>query len=375
MIARAPTAVEEALIREGLLAARELRPYYGVAIAALTPRCVDGLATIAVGADWSLYVDPSWYADLPLRHRGGVIASHEVEHLLRAHGGRRGPRDEVPWNIAGDMEINDDADLADLPPGVILPEYPGLTAERYYNDADRHEGGAACGGGSGAGRPRLFEPAAGVQPAGVTADQADAIRDQVAADVREYVRAHGRDSVPAGVVIWADARAPRSSIDWRSRLAAEVRRAATSARGRQDYSWSRLSRRTSPLPRPGATRPIPRVALIVDTSGSMVADGAAVIAQAEAIASAAGTLSVIACDAAVTSRGSRLPRSWRGGGGTDLRVALADRACARADVIVVLTDGDTPWPTGRPGARVIVCCRPDAALTPEWATRIAWSAP
>ncbi|HEY5855069.1 MAG TPA: hypothetical protein VIW24_13695, partial [Aldersonia sp.] len=45
-----------------------------------------------------------------------------------------------------------------------------------------------------------------------------------------------------------------------------------------------------------------------------------------------------------------------GGGGTDLRTGFAKalRARPRPDVLVVLTDGQSPWPTRRPGCRTVV---------------------
>ena len=45
-----------------------------------------------------------------------------------------------------------------------------------------------------------------------------------------------------------------------------------------------------------------------------------------------------------------------GGGGTDLRTGFAKalRATPRPDVVVVLTDGQAPWPDTRPLCRTLV---------------------
>ncbi len=75
-----------------------------------------------------------------------------------------------------------------------------------------------------------------------------------------------------------------------------------------------------------------------------------------------------------------------GGGGTDLRAGFAKalRANPRPDVVVVLTDGQTPWPEHRPPCRTVVGLFPrnrrtwsehsDAEyvpdLPPEWARTV-----
>jgi predicted metal-dependent peptidase len=126
--------------------------------------------------------------------------------------------------------------------------------------------------------------------------------------------------------------------------------------------------------------PVPTVALVADTSGSMGRDERAVIVQQvrDIITALRAPLTVIDCDAAVhTVRKVKHASSTielAGGGGTDMRVGLAAAAETRADVVVVVTDGDTPWPSARPagiGAVVVVLTAGTyRGAVPKWATTI-----
>jgi len=128
----------------------------------------------------------------------------------------------------------------------------------------------------------------------------------------------------------------------------------------------RPSRRAAARPDvllPSLVRPDGPVAVVVDTSGSMSAeDLAQVLAELRGVIRASGrAVSVIACDAAVqevaaVTRAEAVP--LRGGGGTDMGEALAEAARLRPRpvLVVVLTDGYTPWPARRPAGlrRVMV---------------------
>jgi predicted metal-dependent peptidase len=130
-------------------------------------------------------------------------------------------------------------------------------------------------------------------------------------------------------------------------------------------------------------RPLITVAVIVDTSGSMgqpELDGALV--EVTGVIRAAGIgprgLLVLACDAAVgaTTRVRRVSDvRLVGGGGTDMRVgiAAAESAYPRPDIVVVLTDGYTPWPERPTRARLVVAIIGDqraAQQVPEWASTV-----
>jgi predicted metal-dependent peptidase len=135
----------------------------------------------------------------------------------------------------------------------------------------------------------------------------------------------------------------------------------------EDYTYGRPSRRSAGLPGvvlPSLRRRPPRVCVIVDTSGS-VSDaelGSAIREIAAVVRTLGGRrelVSVLSCDAAAhvthqLCRAEGIPLV--GGGGTDLRTGFAQvrRGSPGPDVIVVLTDGHTPWPEARPSGRTVV---------------------
>ena len=393
MKARPLTTDEHAHVCSVLVGARTLRPYYGRALAALTPVAVDGLGTVAVDRAWRLYLDPTWLSTLPPRQAAGVIACHEVEHLLRAHPARLKAIacPTFVGRIASDAEINDDADPVDLPPGGVRPADFGCTdgeTLEVYARALLDAAGAgseprpACGGGSGVGAPEEWELPSG-ESAPDWAPAVDELAAQhvctgTAADVRAYVAEHGRGAVPAGVAVWADAHVRAPVLDWRGALAVTLRRATGELRrGRDDYSWARLSRRARPgAPlRPGLRQYPPRVGVVVDTSGSMFNEGQAVKGVVWDLARRVGRVRVWAVDAEITAAGARVRAGqstpaggYRGGGGTDLRTAISDAADA-SDLLVVVTDGETPWPASKPRVPVVVALTPGATgACPSWAT-------
>lgn len=104
--------------------------------------------------------------------------------------------------------------------------------------------------------------------------------------------------------------------------------------------------------------------VVIDTSASVSdAELGSALLEVAAISRAVGgrpdLVSVVSCDAAAGGvhrlcRAEGIPLV--GGGGTDLRegFATALRARPRPDVVVALTDGQTPWPSTRPPCRTVV---------------------
>ncbi|MFI7007568.1 VWA-like domain-containing protein [Streptomyces sp. NPDC050145] len=368
---------------EKLLAARlhavKVRPYLAAALFAL--RIVEdrSVPTMGVDAHWRCYVSPAFVARTSVEDLAGVWV-HEVSHLLRDHHERgaryareheeHGAFQRLRRNIAADFEINDDiyGDGLPTPAGVVLPSClrlsDGLLMEEYLRTASMKglAGDLAwldCGSGAD-GEPRPWE--LGPDGAhGLTRQQRDAVRFRVT----EAIKGAPGDA-PAGWRRWAD-EAFQPPQPWRQLLGAAIRSAAGAPGVGENHSYRRPSRRSASLPGvilPSLRRTPPRVCVVIDTSGSVSdAELGSALLEVAAIARAVGgrrdLVSVVSCDAAV---GVAVPLcraeslELMGGGGTDLRSGFA-RALRRTpvpDVIVALTDGQTPWPSERPPCRTVV---------------------
>ena len=163
----------------------------------------------------------------------------------------------------------------------------------------------------------------------------------------------------------------------------QLRRAVADRAGAADYSYRRPSRRaavTGDVVLPALRRPVPEVAVVCDTSGSMTDELLAmVLAEVEGPLRSLGAsrqLRVLACDAAAgpAQRVSSARQVELAGGGTNMGAGIAAAALLRPRpaITVVLTDGYTPWP-GRPpkGMLVVVALLGDASRdAPAWARSV-----
>ncbi|MEU3778014.1 VWA-like domain-containing protein [Streptomyces sp. NPDC032472] len=378
--------------RAKLLAARykaaEDRPYLASALYALTVVPSARLRTMAVDRHWRVYVSPVFVDATPVAELAGVWI-HEVSHLLRDHHGRaeRLPaadqRDPVRVNIAQDCEINDDllADGLALPEGRMEPRLFGLDTGglfEMYLPAIPATPDSLWDCGSGAhGVPGPWE-LGGAGPARVSPVEAEALRRQTAQAMRAHQRSRG--TLPAGWQRWAQ-EVLEPTVDWRTALSGAVREAAAWAGGAVDYTYRRPSRRTPALGGrvvlPSLRRPLPRVAIVIDTSGSMGEDDlAAALGEVTGVLREVGVrgnrVAVLACDAdvhAVARVTSTDQVALAGGGGTDMRVGISAALAMpdRPNIIVVLTDGYTPWPEESPSCRLIAALIGEGApQPPSW---------
>jgi predicted metal-dependent peptidase len=243
-----------------------------------------------------------------------------------------------------------------------------------------------CGSGAGGERRDWEEPGTGDgEPDGSVSDgRAEMLRHQVAREIQDHQRTAG--DVPAGLRRFAD-ETLTATVDWRRELRSVVSRSRASVAGLRDYTYARPSRRASAvpglaLPAMRAPRP-PRLDVVIDTSGSMSAPMLGqVTAELRGIIRAlrGDTVRVLCCDAR-SGQVQRIARiedvTFTGGGGTDMRAGLNAAAALRprADLIVLATDGDTPWPAAPPAdnprARyVVVLVDGDRPHVPSWMRKI-----
>ena len=397
----APTTVTEALDRRLIQAARlwavQHRPYY----ASVLFRCpmIESASTptLAVDRFWRIYVNPSFANRLGVTRLAAILI-HEANHLIRHHHARADSvgvataADHERWNLAGDAEINDDllADGLDLDPDeAIFPwtlkQPRDRVAEEYFLNlaADEQPEPPSCGSGAGAEVIDGELDGTDGQDGAVGSVEARILRRQVAADIVGHARGH---HVPRGLMEWA-LHVLEPTVDWRRELSGALRAAVVTA-GLDDYSYRRFSRRNGAdhaIRWPGLIHRMPRVAVVVDTSGSMSEDDLTrAFTEVHGILRSASvaedSIRLVTCDSTVaedTVITDVRRRRRMGRGGTDMRVGIARAVTGRPrpDLIVVLTDGDTPWPVRRPpgvGVVIVVIGDDTDALdrAPGWARTI-----
>lgn len=403
---------------------REL-PYFSAPTLALRPFALPGLGTFGVDAESRMAFDPLVALAWGMVYCATVVA-HEALHILLDHHGRRKGRLPFKWNLAVDCECNRiliDAGFQ-FPPGLKpvtaaalgLPEK--LTAEEYYDRiTDEQANGYAqgqpgdgagdgtpgapgpsfpgCGSpcGSGAGAPQGWEEKAKELSNGLEG-QSPADQRTVRRSTAEAVNAHiakggrGIGTVPAGLQVWASLQLQRPVVPWSRVLPSLVRSAIASRSGADDYTRARVSRRSTahlgvmPI-LPALRSPKPEVTVVLDFSGSMLGKPVRrAVSEAVGVVEALGLpVRMLAVDTKVHA--DKIVQSRkdvevlnRGGGGTDMVVGIqaADRPKrgSRPDVIVLITDGETPWPTRAqmPRAKLVVAVIGHRHNVPEHIKRV-----
>lgn len=389
--------------------ARKLAPYFGTVIWSLRPVAIPGIGTFAVSDDGDFCYDP----DVPWTFEEQVgVFIHELHHVVLFHAERRKGKSARTWNEACDMEINNALRRGSilLPKGALQPTDFGLpenqSAEFYYGailqmkEEQRPQHPDHCEPGQGrcgsaAGDKEEFEPkpdpngangaAQGAnggnqgKPQGIGKSDVEmqTMRKRVAEEVMKDM-----GNAPGNLVEWAKSIL-NPTISWQAVLRASVKRAVqVVSGGASDYSYSRTNNRTldPDLILPSLITKKPVVACIVDTSGSISRKelDEALAEVAGVIRSHANRMTVMAVDASVRevytvgTAASLSGLKLSGGGGTDMREGIdyaLKQVRPKPNIIIVFTDGMTPWPERDIPAQLIVCISKGGTdkRVPKWA--------
>jgi predicted metal-dependent peptidase len=362
------------------------RAYFAPAVFNLVPVRTDLVAAMAVDTRWRLYYNEEWVASHSVEETAAVLI-HEVSHLLREHDARKhaaAVKHERLWNTAADCEINDDL----LAEGLPLPDNPptperfgfksGENAETYYRQllkpgADA-EGDAAddaappcpdCGSGAhGESRPWELPDDDG-RPGGVPGVdpiKAKLVQREVAHQILD--RSGEAGDAPLGWKRWAETvLTPR--VDYMATIRHAVRKALRdSTIGRYDRTHRRPHRRQAAYGEflmPSFHQPRPRPGFLIDTSASMQdTQLARAVAELGGLTRQLGygiDVVVACCDVVVHEVKpvfSAAQLEMIGGGGTNIGVGIQwfiDHP--PIDLLVIVSDCQTPWPPERPPFPVI----------------------
>jgi predicted metal-dependent peptidase len=242
-------------------------PHFLLLSTRLTYQVVDEkheLKTMGITTKGVVLVNPAFVKKTNIEELGGVMA-HEMLHLVLRHHYRAGTRDPELWNIAADMCINKalQIDQIKLPSEALYPPHDyteELFTESLFEWLKKN--------------PDKKPKASGNATAGCSAKEEGGDGDgedgpnwqQIATETRAMCQQAGRGT--SGVSSLLSPRQPK--IDWKKVIKHGLD-LALSRPGRDYQSFSRRHRR-SPAEGPqfpGWRAVDPRVAIIIDVSGSM----------------------------------------------------------------------------------------------------------
>ena len=216
------------------------------------------------------------------------------------------------------------------------------------------------------------------------------IRDGVGADRECTILATiaknvvaGRGKAPGAFKAWAT-KIIDPSIDPKQQILRVIKKHVDLARGRGKRSYRRPNRRHvgSQFLLPSNYSAEPRITVCVDSSGSMREDDTALaIGLINKVLSSfrnrRGVKVLVGDTEGRTTElvHSRLNRMLStGGGGTNMGKLIEDAVASKPvpHVILVATDGDTPWPSEDPGVPVLACLTREGyeSRVPEWMTTL-----
>ncbi len=385
-------------IERALVVARAFMPFYGPVLYSLRFKPVEEThtPTAATNNNWVMFYNEEWFDDLPPAQAGAVLC-HEVGHLVKDAFRRAESREFKVWNIAQDFIIN--YELNELGKGRVSSEADSLktylesdfrmpddtlTAQQYglpegwleddYYDAlmDMKDLEDKMGmHGDGVGNGSCGSAADGTQdPSNRGQGHMTEYDKERAVDgaMKEIAEAANRNAgnVPSSLSRMAEDYLNRQNrVNWRNQLQNVVNWFSQMVAGQADYASQKIRQRN---PNPdlflsGLVAYEPNVLFAFDTSGSMSAGDLerTAVEACGIVQSMMGTPTFVSIDADMAEPSkSRNVKEWIeqgglvGGGGTDMSIAVTYADEKKFDLVIIGTDGYTPWSDEVPRTNVVV---------------------
>lgn len=406
-------------------------PYTYSHVASMIPVARPGLGSMACDAAMRLYYDPALFQKWDIDKSSAHILRESL-HLLLHHkdrskaylGDNPTKHQRKCWDLAADVAVTQlmheyrssmnrhplsippewkTPDSLDLPKNESAEKYYELLIEREsedeneeneqeqggqggdgdpYNGTEKPQPGQGGGDGGSDGQPHEWDSPAesksGIPEMDNVAQQM--VERHVAEECERYERERGRGTVPGDLLRFASNKLRPAADPFREAQAA-ARYCISATIGHGDYTWRKLPRRCPPgaLRTPAPFKPVPRIVVIVDSSGSMdQKDFALGLGAIERGLQGlpGGCLTVLSADTHIRSvqkvfKADALRLS--GGGGTSMATAIQQAAKMRPepDAIIVVTDGETDWPEHELRQRVVVALtREESCPVPGWIRKV-----
>lgn len=418
MNAKIAPAPKEAKLHTKLSAARTRliveRPFLGALVLHLplreaSPEWCGSTATDAR----AIYYNPAYVEWLSFEQLQFILA-HEALHCALCHFARRGHRNLGRWNVACDYAVNQLLVREGLqpPPGVLFKQdYRDLSAEEIYpllpagtklqtvdHHVYDHDGSppssssvsslASKGWGSNDNLKQQNQPvydelslpstpsATFGSPPPLTEterEQFSRLWQQWTTSLAQQALRNGKLSGPLQRLIGS---LGQPQLPWRQLLAQYLNAAA-----RNDYSFTRPSRREGPAILPRLVSQQIDLAIVLDTSGSIHDEQLqSFLTEVNALkGQLRARVTLHACDAALCEQGPwiyepweglTLPENLPGGGDTNFRPPFrwVEQAGIYPDALLYFTDARGQFPQAEPSYPVIWLVKGEAQV--PWGRRI-----
>lgn len=260
-------------------------------------------------------------------------------------------------------------------PNLTAEEYADLVLQSNFVEKRQDQrGGKQQGGSCGDGSQKEWESEGEIQ------GLEQAIREVISQGVAEQICKH-QGTLPGSLKSQANAMLAPPVVRWQDELKAQIRMAVDQVRGHKDHTWMKTRKRGLIGKRvlvPGPISPQPRIALAIDTSGSMGSPDTQgrVLGEVNHVIKAYGKhIRVFAGDTCIQSEkvvSNASQVEWVGNGGTSMKTIVEQivKRKPHYDIIILLTDGYTDWPD-RMRAKFIAVITPDGhESAPPWAVQI-----